>query len=567
MTREEVHKTLIKFGYYSTKREPYVYDGVLGVGVSYSFKDPIYGSLSRIFIPNDNNDLEDFLNKYYFYKKYNSKYHLNLILDDYKIPNPRINLSLNEETNFIEIKRQINKFNNNIDNSDEYLKKIKRTLNLLCLIVLTKLHNQVDTYNNLVTITNKYYDKSIKLNDLKNKYYKTNNKTFFTDLVSLEMNFDEEFNKLKSAIRDANDREAIELDIGMLVNYLKDLELDSDYLNNKYELIKMPLEIEEINKEIDFVNNELSSKIPFKKRRNIDMELLEIKRRSNINKIVSFDTFYLNEVKRIHDKYEIIPDLDVRTIADYFIEFDNLKINDRDEVDIANKRELSYLDELEDKENKYNHLDKEDRDLLVEYRFVSKYILNNNPSSKDLDNLREIINSSNNVMFRLKYLKDLNLHSNDELLESVRVIEHRLKDLNIDILNIKMNMFFKGPKVLKDERYLLLSSKVSHAPSYKYSTDLITYIASVNKNSVTYFLNEEVRRDFINDENLIFEDKTPMFILDMKQNEIKEDNSDIIRVVHYETVTTKDKDVTIVSDVKRSKIESYKKISIGRQGR
>jgi len=58
-----------------------------------------------------------------------------------------------------------------------------------------------------------------------------------------------------------------------------------------------------------------------------------------------------------------------------------------------------------------------------------------------------------------------------------------------------------------------------------------------------------------------------MFILDMKQNEIKEDNSDIIRVVHYETVTTKDKDVTIVSDVKRSKIESYKKISIGRQGR
>ncbi len=567
MTREEVHKTLIKFGYYSTKREPYVYDGVLGVGVSYSFKDPVYGSLSRIFIPNDNNDLEDFLNKYYFYKKYNSKYHLNLILDDYKIPNPRINLSLNEETNFIEIKRQINMFKNNIDNSDEYLKKIKRTLNLLCLIVLTKLHNQVDTYNNLVTITNKYYDKSIKLNDLKNKYYKTNNKIFFTDLVSLEMNFDEEFSKLKAAIRDANDREAIELDIGMLVNYLKDLELDSDYLNNKYELIKMPLEIEEINKEIDFVNNELSSKIPFKKRRNIDMELLEIKRRSNINKIVSFDTFYLNEEKRIHDKYEIIPDLDVRTIADYFIEFDNLKINDRDEVDIANKRELSYLDELEDKENKYNHLDKEDRDLLVEYRFVSKYILNNNPSSKDLDNLREIINSSNNVMFRLKYLKDLNLHSNDELLESVRVIEHRLKDLNIDILNIKMNMFFKGPKVLKDERYLLLSSKVSHAPSYKYSTDLITYIASVNKNSVTYFLNEEVRRDFINDENLIFEDKTPMFILDMNQNEIKEDNSDIIRVVHYETVTTKDKDVTIVSDVKRSKIESYKKISIGRQGR
>ena len=102
------------------------------------------------------------------------------------------------------------------------------------------------------------------------------------------MNFDKEFNKLKAAIRAANDREAIELDIGMLVNYLKDLELDSDYLNNKYELIKMPLEIEEINKEIDFVNNELSSKIPFKKRRNIDMELLEIKRRSNINKIISY---------------------------------------------------------------------------------------------------------------------------------------------------------------------------------------------------------------------------------------------------------------------------------------
>ena len=67
--KEVLQKILYKYGFYSLNKEPFLYVKNNEIGISFSFKDPFYGELTRIFLPKSIEEAEDFLAKYSWYKK------------------------------------------------------------------------------------------------------------------------------------------------------------------------------------------------------------------------------------------------------------------------------------------------------------------------------------------------------------------------------------------------------------------------------------------------------------------------------------------------------------------
>ncbi len=87
MKQENLMKIFNKYGFHSLNKEPFLYEKKDELGIAYTFKDDFYGQLTRIFIPKDLEEAENFLAKYCWYKKNGKKYNITLKLDDYKKEN------------------------------------------------------------------------------------------------------------------------------------------------------------------------------------------------------------------------------------------------------------------------------------------------------------------------------------------------------------------------------------------------------------------------------------------------------------------------------------------------
>ena len=88
--KEALKKILYKYGFHSLTKEPFLYVKNEEIGISFSFKDPFYGELTRVFFPKNIEEAEDFLAKYSWYKKNGQKYQVNIKLSDYKKEDPDI---------------------------------------------------------------------------------------------------------------------------------------------------------------------------------------------------------------------------------------------------------------------------------------------------------------------------------------------------------------------------------------------------------------------------------------------------------------------------------------------
>ena len=569
---EVIKKTLAKYGFYSFKKEPFLYVQNNEFGISFTLKDNLYGELTRAFIPSSLEELEDFLGKYSWFKKYGQKYQIEIKLSDYKSKNPQIKFIKDSKEytldDLIKLSNEINSEKDNAERKKEeiYIKKLKRTLFLLIEVIKEKIKIQEDSYQNLLRLKQEYHQKYNHFVEIKKEYSKEKKADFLSE-ETIEKNTDFT-SKIEKKIIDINktkNKKELENQIDNLISFIKELETNKNLITNKYELIKLPLELEKITKKIEIIEKASRKKRGFfAKKENIDIELKEIDEKSMTKQIVSYENYEKNELERLEEKYAMIPELDRRTIGDFLIEFDNLKIKEPDFQEKQEEKELSYEEVMTNLEESFEKRTLEEKKVLTMYHsFLRKIILDEKLTyTKDLEDFINHLENPNNILFKLKYFKKIETITPEKCLTSLKNEAKKILEISPDILKGDINVFFKDNKIIKASNFLAASNKRMLAPAQYQGENDTNYIALLKKNSKVYFIPNEITYDIENDEILIQKNNQPFFLIDLKKNNFKYSSSDIIKIVRYQNKMICENKITIVTDLVSTKIDQYKNIII-----
>ena len=102
-----------KYQFDSLTKEPYIFMAHNKIGIYYTFKEELYGTLNRVFLPQDKESAEEFLKNYYLYRNQNIKKTIKMTLPVYDEAFVKPNFKeeveiLNEEKkDFIEANRHL----------------------------------------------------------------------------------------------------------------------------------------------------------------------------------------------------------------------------------------------------------------------------------------------------------------------------------------------------------------------------------------------------------------------------------------------------------------------------
>ncbi len=551
MEKELLLKIFHKYGFYSYKKEPFLYEGEEGVGILFTFKDSFYGSLSRLFIPKDENDADDFLKNYYIYKK--KKKDVQIVLNDYKVLTPEITFQENSKIEELDLEEKGEMERN-------YIQKLKRTFALLIQIIETKLTIQNTTYHNLIQLTNEWILKQNEFMDEWSAYDNNQERIPSVKEKPLE-NYENEINQWKTSMKTLNDKDTLEKIIFCFVDFLKSLEIDEGFLKNKYELIRVPLEIAVVNQKMQLLKEK--KKGLFGKKGDMEAAFQEIEEKSTLHNIVRYEHYKENEIQRIQEKYTVIPDLDIRTIGDYFLEFDNLKIDEPVLEEEPKKVNSSFENDMNFLESVYQARSKEEQEMLVSYFYLAKNVFSQSDPFYAVQQFINKMKNPNNIMIAIKYFKNLSLESVESCLDSISLLVEKVRKIEKTDLQGSINVFLKDNKKITSS-YLKASSKRLLAPIQNVGENDCFYIASLKKGTSVLFLPEEIVEDET-DEGFYLQKDCPYFLIDLEKNRISNENSDIIKVVEYTFEKHLEEKVTVVHRIVRNKVNLYKKIVVERK--
>ena len=565
MNKEVLLKLMNKYGFYSLKKEPFLYVQNETIGFSLTFKDPLYGELTRLFIPKSEQEAEDFLKKYHWYKKNGSKFNVEIKLSNYKQENPQISFVKDNQELSVDELLELSTENiikkDTLKKNEMYNKKCQRTIFLLKEILQNKVAMAKDTLENYKKLQNELKAQTENLQKYLKKYSK--GKISVADIETKEF-----ANPIIAKVfPTVNTKEELEKQIDELINEIKNVEQNEDLIYQKYALIKLPLMIKDINAKVSLLEEYSKKKKGlFSKKENIEEKLDKIDEESVLKEIVTLENYKQNEINRLKEKYAMLPDLDKRTIGDFLIEFDNLNI---EEPKIEEEKEvikLSYEEIMEELEKGFDNRPNEEKRILILYHSILKHLLLKKTliSDKEIEEFINVLNNPNNIMIKIKYFRDIDLSSPKKFISSLKEEANKILSFSPDYMKGDINVFFKGPKIIKAEDYLFASNKRILSPSQNKENDM-NFIASLKKGSPVFFIPNEITYDIENDENLIQKTKQPFFLIDMQKNELSKTNSDIINVVRYQNVFETQDKMNIVTNLKSINVDQYKKIEIERK--
>ena len=564
--REELQKLMMKYGFYSLNKEPFLYDGKKGVGLSFTFRCPFYGTLTRLFIPKNKEEAEDFLKKYCWYKKNGQNYKVQIELNDYETELPEIFFAKDTKKCTLEEMRDLEKKiqKEEPQKQKNYIQKLKRSALLILEVIEKKIEIQNKTYQNLVKLTNQYEEKLYELKKQKQEYERLPLPTMSPEKLSDEIvDYHEELMALEQNIRQMNTESELTNDINELTNFLKSLEVSESLIQNKYELIKKPIEIELLEQQIQAVELLKRKRGMFGKKENLEETLETVRKQSTLKEIVSFQTYHDNEIKRIEEKYTLIPDMDIRTIGDFFVEFDNLKV--REPILDIDEKNPSYELTMKKLESDFTSRPKEEQNILILYHSMLKDIYDLDKSKEGIEKTKELIDlmkNPNNILMKIKFFKNIDISSIENCSQSIQTELDRLFKIEPDELLTDINVFFKNSEKIVDSRILKASNKRTIAPSNIISDNSLIYIAKLRKNTKVYFVPTEITYDIEQEDNLILRQNQPLILIDLQKNKINEEKSDILKVVQYKEVIKTEKNYKYVTDLIVDKKEQYKSITI-----
>ena len=559
MNKEMILNLLRQYGFGLNQKDPYLYDGELGLGIVYTFKDPFYGIITRVYQAPSLKEYEDFLNKYSWYKKNGQKTRVKICLENYKeiVANPKF-IYQGKEKNYQELQDIAQNKKETVLKEKNYIKKLRRTVNILMQILDIKRKLQIETRKNYEEFYQNYITKKEAFekelaNYLKEKQEEkeTSLPTFIEDLKDVEIN------KLRLELEKDLTKEELEQQIYNLTDFIKELEVDEEYLKNKYQLICLPLQIKEI-KEKEQVLESYKKKISlFNKKDKLLKELQDIEEKSTLKSIVTYEHYKENEEKRIVEKYAMIPDLDMRTVGDFLAEFDNIKFEEMTYTS-EEKEEYSFEEIMEEVESDYQNRSKEEQDFLVGYSYLLNVIKTNRVSE-----FFNMLRNPNNVMVRVKYFQDIDFTSENKCALTIKKYMKKINSIISYPLIGNLNVFFIDNKIMTSDKVIKASSKKAQAPVLT-NGDEVTYVCNLKKGISTYFIPCELKEDIYNDGNLILASDRSLFLIDLSNLVIKKDNDDMLKVVQYEMVKEMKEDYLQADDFKSKKILMYRNITIER---
>ena len=559
MNKEMILNLLRQYGFGLNQKDPYLYDGELGLGIVYTFKDPFYGILTRVYQAPSLKEYEDFLNKYSWYKKNGQKTRVKICLENYKeiVANPKF-IYQGKEKNYQELQDIAQNKKETVLKEKNYIKKLRRTVNILMQILDIKRKLQIETRKNYEEFYQNYITKKEAFekelaNYLKEKQEEkeTSLPTFIEDLKDVEIN------KLRLELEKDLTKEELEQQIYNLTDFIKELEVDEEYLKNKYQLICLPLQIKEI-KEKEQVLESYKKKISlFNKKDKLLKELQDIEEKSTLKSIVTYEHYKENEEKRIVEKYAMIPDLDMRTVGDFLAEFDNIKFEEMTYTS-EEKEEYSFEEIMEEVESDYQNRSKEEQDFLVGYSYLLNVIKTNRVSE-----FFNMLRNPNNVMVRVKYFQDIDFTSENKCALTIKKYMKKINSIISYPLIGNLNVFFIDNKIMTSDKVIKASSKKAQAPVLT-NGDEVTYVCNLKKGISTYFIPCELKEDIYNDGNLILASDRSLFLIDLSNLVIKKDNDDMLKVVQYEMVKEMKEDYLQADNFKSKKILMYRNITIER---
>ena len=312
---DEALQILKTYNIYSKKYEPTIYQNNNEIGLCLDIKDSLFGYLTRIFLSNSKDDLNDFLRKYFWYKENHKKYNIKLKLDDYYTKTPKIiyeyqnvSLSLDEMLNmknFIEKEKEEKKEE---EQKKQYLESIRELTNYLMNFKALK-ENIKQEKNKLKTEEN---DLKFELLQQLTTYY-GREKVLEKKVVTLDFPSNIDNTSLIENLKNIENKsiKGIEDYLRTLINIIKAEELDEKNLVNIYSNSVYQYNINILKKQIDFVKSKINAEKNFNlkgsKIHNIDEELKSFLR-TNVapTKIEDF----LNENKqKIEDKFNSITNI------------------------------------------------------------------------------------------------------------------------------------------------------------------------------------------------------------------------------------------------------------------
>ena len=559
MNKEMILNLLRQYGFGLNQKDPYLYDGELGLGIVYSFKDPFYGMLTRVYQDFSLKEYEDFLNKYSWYKKNGQKTRVKICLENYKeiMANPKF-IYQGKEKNYQELQDIGQNKKETVLKEKNYIKKLRRTINILMQILDIKRKLQIETRKNYEEFYQNYITKKEAFEKELTNYLKEKQEEKETSLAPfIEDLKDVEINKLRLELEKELNKEELEQQIYNLTDFIKELEIDEEYLKNKYQLICLPLQIKEI-KEKEQVLESYKKKISlFNKKDKLLKELQDVEEKSTLKNIVTYEHYKENEEKRIVEKYAMIPDLDMRTIGDFLAEFDNIKFEEMTYTS-EEKEEYSFEEIMEEVESDYQNRSKEEQDFLVGYSYLLNVIKTNRVSE-----FFNMLRNPNNVMVRVKYFQDIDFTSENKCALTIKKYMKKINSIISYPLIGNLNVFFIDNKIMTSDKVIKASSKKAQAPVLT-NGDEVTYVCNLKKGVSTYFIPCELKEDIYNDGNLILASDRSLFLIDLSNLVIKKENDDMLKVVQYEMVKEMKEDYLQADNFKSKKILMYQNITIER---
>ena len=448
---DEALQILKTYNIYSKKYEPTIYQNNNEIGLCLDIKDSLFGYLTRIFLSNSKDDLNDFLRKYFWYKENHKKYNIKLKLDDYYTKTPKIiyeyqnvSLSLDEMLNmknFIEKEKEEKKEE---EQKKQYLESIRELTNYLMNFKALK-ENIKQEKNKLKTEEN---DLKFELLQQLTTYY-GREKVLEKKVVTLDFPSNIDNTSLIENLKNIENKSIKEIEdyLRTLINIIKAEELDEKNLVNIYSNSVYQYNINILKKQIDFVKSKINAEKNFNlkgsKIHNIDEELKSFLR-TNVapTKIEDF----LNENKqKIEDKFNSITNI---LSATKIITGHQITNNSIENLETAKIEQPNLL-------NEFKSLPPNTQANLILYNSIYKpicnYIIDNNYppiesiiTSFDFNHyyqeLEEIVFNENNNHYLINYFKEINFKDLTNYIHSLIMICKDLENTNFKT-NEKITLF------------------------------------------------------------------------------------------------------------------------------
>ena len=584
-SREKLLELLSRYGFDTKYNDPFLYEQDGKYGLVYRFSHSFYGLLTRVLFLDHEKDILEFLYQYWWYKKYGEEFDVVVELDDYEILEIKPKFKLGDRVltskdmkNMLLDPEELYKDEKNTKLYQRYL----RTANILIRIMKEKYKTQNDTYQSVIGLENELKRQENEFLQLFNRYQKDNKPLHTLKKEEEVFSIPHEIDDLTLQLDWFSKHESMdELKdfIDSLWQSLLSLETSKKYLQNKYLLVKLPLDLEDVRKKktyMEFVFNK--KKGFFSKKEQVVNNLIKIDESSETKKIVSMVVYIQNEMQRLKDKYSIISEMDYTTLGDYLNEFDNLGI----QVPFVSKevviKKYTYSKFIQQLEGIYDSLSKEEQQCLAIYHSflepICDVILNqltdHHPESEiegfldahysnELNEAMRVLSDPENVFVRMKHMKLLSIFSKRALCKSLIQVVRNIVSMNA--FQIPGICYIFGKSSMSDQNFSLYhaSCRAIGSPAQKKGNYDIQDIIELHENvSFHYFPTFYSLKDPYFHDDTLEEEKREDILLNFRNYKVNFKNSDIIKVARYRIV----KDGKDVTNIQLMNSENYRHIVV-----